>query len=53
MRPVCLHMIVQLFTISHNLTKDKLIELIERIFQKEGYPYPACNDRNAFLLQNS
>ena len=33
----------------HNLIKDKLIDLIERTFQKEGSPYLACNDRNAFF----
>ena len=38
-------------TLPHNLIKDKLIDLIERTFQKEGSPYLACNDRNAFLRQ--
>ena len=33
----------------HNLIKDKLFDLIERIFQREGSPYLACNDRNAFF----
>ena len=37
-------MIFLLFT----LIKDKLIDLIERAFQREGSPYLACNDRNAF-----
>ena len=27
--------------------KDKLIDLIERTFQREDPPYLACNDRNA------
>ena len=36
-------------TFPHNFIKDKLIDLIERIFQREGSPYPACNDRNAFF----
>ena len=36
-------------TLPHNLIKDKLIDLIERTFQREGSPYLACNDRNAFL----
>ena len=40
-------------TLPHNLIKDKLIDLIERTFQKEGYPYLACNARNAFLLQKN
>ena len=38
-------------TLPNNLIKDKLIDLIERIFQRERSPYLACNDRNAFLLQ--
>ena len=36
-------------TLPHNLIKDKLIDLIERAFQREGAPYFACNDRNAFF----
>ena len=36
-------------TLPHNLIKDKLIDLIERNFQREGSPYLACNDRNAFF----
>ena len=36
-------------TLPHNLMKDKLINLIERTFQREGSPYLACNDRNAFF----
>ena len=38
MRPVCLLMIFSTFctTLPHNLIKDKLIDLIERIFQREG-----------------
>ena len=39
-------------TLPHNLVKDKLIDLIDRTFNKEGSPYQACNDRNAFLLRN-
>ena len=38
-------------TLSHNLIKDKLTDLIERTFKREGSPYLACNDRNAFLIQ--
>ena len=33
----------------HNLIKDQFIDLIERTFQREGSPYLACNDRNAFF----
>ena len=40
-------------TLPHNLIKDKLIDLIEKPFQREGSPYLACNDRNAFLLQKN
>ena len=47
MRPVCLLMIFLLTTLPHNLIKDKLIDLIERTFQREGSPYLACSDRNA------
>ena len=36
-------------TLPHNLIKDKLIDLLERTFQREGSPYFACNDRNAFF----
>ena len=36
-------------TLPHNLIKDKLIDLIERTYQREGSPYLACNDRNAFF----
>ena len=35
-------------TFPHNLIKDKLVDLIERIFQREGSLYIACNDRHAF-----
>ena len=36
-------------TLPHNLIKDKLIDLIERSFHREGSSYLACNDRNAFF----
>ena len=48
---VCLLMIFLLFT--SYLIKDKFIDLIERIFNREGSPYLACNDRNAFLLEKN
>ena len=35
-------------TLPHNLIKDKLRNLIERIFQREGSLYIACDDRHAF-----
>ena len=50
MRPVCLHMIFLLYTtLPHVLIKDKIIDLIERTFNREGFPYLACNDRNALF----
>ena len=36
-------------TLSHNLIRDKLVDLIERTFQREGSLYIACNDKNAFF----
>ena len=36
-------------TLPHNSIKDKLIYLIERTFQREGSPHPACYDRYAFF----
>ena len=51
MRPVCLLMLYT--ALPHNLIKDKLIDLIERTFQREGSPYIACNDRNAFFTSEN
>ena len=36
-------------TLPHNLIKDKLTELIEQTFKREGSLYLACNDKNAFF----
>ena len=36
-------------TLPHYLIKDKLIDLIERTFQREGSLYLACYDKNAFF----
>ena len=36
-------------TLPNNLFKDELIDLIERTSKREGSPYLACNDRNAFF----
>ena len=36
-------------TLPHDFIKDKLIDLIEKTFQREGSPYLACNDKNAFF----
>ena len=54
-RPVCLLMIFSTLytTLPHNLIKDKRIDLIERTFNREGSPYLACNDRNAFILRKT
>ena len=35
-------------TLPHNLIKEKLINLIEWTFKREGSPYIACNERQAF-----
>ena len=38
-------------TLSHNLIKEKLLDLIERTFyKKEGKLYLACNDEKAFFI---
>ena len=37
-------------TLPHNLIKDNLIE---RNLQREGSPYLACNDRNAFYFRKT
>ena len=40
-------------TLLHNLIKDKLIDLIERSFNREGSPYLACYHRIAcFTSEN-
>ena len=40
-------------TLPHNLSKDKLVDLIERTFQREGSLYIACNDNNAFFTSDA
>ena len=40
-------------TLPHNLIKEKLTELIEQTFNRNGSLYLACNDKNAFLLMNN
>ena len=37
-------------TLSHNLIKEKLINLIEWTSKREGSPYLACNERQAFFI---
>ena len=43
MRPVCLQINISTLytTLPHNLIKDKLVDLIERIFQRQGSLYIA------------
>ena len=50
-RPVCQVMIFSTLytTLPHNLIKEKLINLIEWTFKREGSPYIACNERQAFF----
>ena len=36
-------------TLPHNITKEKLTELIEQTFNREGSLYLACNYKNAFF----
>ena len=40
-------------TLLHNLIKDKLEDLIERIFQREISLYIACNDWHAFFTSDA
>ena len=42
-----------LIDLPHNLMKEKLVDLIERIFQREGSLYIACNNRNAFFTSDA
>ena len=54
MHPVCLHTIfLHYITLPHNLIKDKVVDLIERTFQREGSLYIAYNDRNAFFTSDA
>ena len=40
-------------TLPHNLIKDKLVDIIERTFQREGSLNIACNDKNAFFTSDA
>ena len=40
-------------TLPHNLIKDTLVDLIERIFQMEGSLYIGCNDKNAVFTSDA
>ena len=53
MRPVCLHFSRLYATLPNNLIKDKLVDFIERMFQREDPLYIACNDRHAFVTSDA
>ena len=40
-------------TLLHNLIKDKLVDLNEITFQREGSLYISCNDKNAFSTSDA
>ena len=40
-------------TLPHNIITDKLIDVIERTFNRECSPYLACNNKNAFLTSEN
>ena len=52
MRPVCLHTIF-LHYILVDYIHYKLVDLLERICQREGSLYIAFNDRNAFFTSDA
>ena len=37
-------------TLTHNLIKEKLTELFEQSFNREGSLFLACKDKNAFFF---
>ena len=53
-RPVCLYIIFLHFILlyPYNFIKDKPVDLIENVFQREGSLYIAGNDRHAFFTSN-
>ena len=40
-------------TLPHDLIKDKLVDLTERFFQREGSLYIACNDMHSFFTSDA
>ena len=40
-------------TLPHKLIKEKLINLIEWTFKREGSPYITCNERQAFFTSET
>ena len=55
MHPVCLHTIFLHYILPCPtiLLRIKLVDLIERTFQREGSLYIACNDKNAFFTSDA
>lgn len=50
MHPICLHIFSTLYTtLPHNLIKEKIVDLIERVFQREGSLQIECNGMRAFF----
>ena len=41
--------LLSIYTLPHNLIEEKLTELIEQIFNREGSLYLACNDKMPFF----
>ena len=40
-------------TLPYTLIKDTIVDIIEMTFQREGSPYIAFNDRNAFSTSDA
>ena len=55
MHPVCLHTVFLHYILPCPtiLLRIKLVDLIERTFQREGSLYIASNDRNAFFTSDA
>ena len=53
MHPVCPYTIFLYTTLPHNHIKEKLVDLIERTFQRVCSLYIACNDKNTFFTSDA
>ena len=55
MRPVFIHMIFLHYILPCPtiLLKDKLVDIFERTFQRDGTLYIACNKRHAFFTSDA